>query len=65
MQKLIISLMLFVSFLGLSGSKSASDPSTWSNKKIDKWFKEKGWSSGWTITPDAINKQKRICSFLF
>ena len=56
--------MLFVSFLGLSGSKSATDPSTWSNKKIDKWFKEKGWSSGWTITPDSsINKREFAVSY--
>jgi len=64
MQKLIISLMLFVSFLGLSGSKSVTDTSTWSNKKIDKWFKEKGWSSGWTITPDSsINKREFAVSY--
>lgn len=64
MQKLIISLMVFVSFAGLSGSKSDSDPSTWSIKKIDKWFKENSWSSGWTITPDSsINKREFAVSY--
>ena len=51
--------MILITFFGLTGSKSASDPSTWSNKQVDKWFKKGEWSEGWTVTPDAsINKKE-------
>jgi YhcH/YjgK/YiaL family protein len=56
--------MVLISFLGFTGSKSDSDPSTWSNKKIDKWFASKEWSAGWNITPDAsINKKEFAVSY--
>jgi biofilm protein TabA len=59
MKKIFTSIMLMISLLGLSGSKNAPDPSTWSNRKIDKWFMKKEWTGGWTITPDAsINKRE-------
>ena len=51
--------MILITFFGLTGSKSASDPSTWSSKQVDKWFKKGEWSEGWTVTPDAsINKKE-------
>lgn len=56
--------MVFVSFFGLAAGKDSSDPSTWSNKKIEKWFAEKHWSEGWTITPDpSINKREFAVSY--
>ena len=59
MKKIIADIMILITFFGLTGSKSASDPSTWSSKQVDKWFKKGEWSEGWTVTPDAsINKKE-------
>jgi YhcH/YjgK/YiaL family protein len=64
MKKLITYIMVVISLFGLSGSNSAQDPSTWSNKKIDKWFLKKEWTGGWKITPDAsINKREFAISY--
>jgi biofilm protein TabA len=64
MKKLILSIMVVISFFGLSGSKSASDPSTWSNKKIDKWFSKKEWLDNWAVSPDAsINRREFAISY--
>jgi YhcH/YjgK/YiaL family protein len=64
MKKVIIIIMTLISFFGLSGSKSASDPATWSNKKIEQWFEKKEWAQGWKITPDAsINKREFAVSY--
>jgi YhcH/YjgK/YiaL family protein len=58
MKKVIVIIMTLVSFFGLTGSKSSSDPSAWSNKKIEQWFEKREWSAGWKITPDpTINKR--------
>src|SRR5664279_1519656 len=63
MKKLTVTIMVLISFLGLIGSKSASDPTTWSSKQIDKWFAKGEWSEGWTVTPDAsINKRELAIS---
>jgi YhcH/YjgK/YiaL family protein len=64
MRKLIVIIMALISFFGLMGSKSTSDPSTWSNKKIDAWFAKNEWSGGWSVTPDAsINKREFAVSY--
>ena len=59
MKKVIAAILVLISFIGLTGSKTATDPTTWSDKKIEKWFTEKKWSEGWTVAPDAsINKRE-------
>jgi YhcH/YjgK/YiaL family protein len=64
MKRVIVSLMVLLSFFGILGSKSDSDPATWSNKKIEKWFASNEWTGGWTITPDAsINKREFAVSY--
>jgi biofilm protein TabA len=64
MKNLIITIMVLISFLGLTGNKSESDPSTWSNKKIERWFTSKEWSGGWTVSPGAsINKRAFAVSY--
>ncbi len=56
--------MAFMSFFGLTGGKSDSDPSTWSDKKIDKWFDKKEWAQKWTVSPDAsINRREFAISY--
>jgi biofilm protein TabA len=64
MKKLILSIMVLISLFSLTGSKSASDPATWSNKKIDKWFAKNEWLNGWSATPDAsINRREFAVSY--
>jgi YhcH/YjgK/YiaL family protein len=64
MKKIISITMVLLGLFGLTGVKSDSDPATWSNKKIDKWFAKKEWSGGWTVTPDAsINKREFSVSY--
>jgi len=64
MKKVILITMVVLSFFGLAGSKDSSDPSSWSNKKIEKWFAEKLWSEGWNIAPDpSINKREFAISY--
>ena len=64
MKKLTVTIMVLISFFGLMGSKSASDPTTWSSKQVDKWFAKGEWSQGWTVTPDAsINKRELAVSY--
>jgi YhcH/YjgK/YiaL family protein len=64
MNKIIIIIMAVISIFGSMGSKSTSDPSSWSNKKIDKWYEKKEWSCGWEVAPDAsINKREFAISY--
>jgi biofilm protein TabA len=64
MKKLILNIMVVISFFGLTGSNSASDPATWSNKKIDNWFSKKEWLNGWVVSPDAsINRREFAISY--
>ena len=59
MNKLIACIMILISFLGLSGNRSDTDPSTWSNKKTEKWFSKNEWSVGWKVSADAsVNKRE-------
>lgn len=59
MKKVIVIIMVIISFFGFSGSKSDQDPSAWSAQKTDKWFASNDWSAGWNIAPDAsINKKE-------
>lgn len=58
MTKLIASLMVLFSLFGSAGMISSSDPATWSDKKVEKWFLKSEWSAGWKANPDpSINKR--------
>ena len=60
----IIKVMLLISLFGLMGSRSTTDPSAWSNKKITKWFGKEEWLGGWEVTPDSsINKREFAVSY--
>jgi len=64
MKKIILIVMVLVSFIGLTGSKTPSDPSSWSDKKINKWFASKVWAEGWTVSPDqSVNKREFAVSY--
>ena len=56
--------MVLTSFLGVFDSRSSTDPSKWSNKKIDKWFEKEEWLNGWQIKPDpSINRKTFTVSY--
>jgi YhcH/YjgK/YiaL family protein len=64
MKKLFVKAVLLISFFGLMGNKSDTDPATWSNKKIEKWFATGEWLNGWSVLPDAsINKKALAVSY--
>lgn len=56
--------MVMISLIWLTGSKTLSDPSTWSDRKIDKWYSKKEWLHGWEVNPDAsVNKRALALSY--
>jgi YhcH/YjgK/YiaL family protein len=56
--------MALTVFFGLFGCKTSNDPSTWSDKQINKWFEKGEWLNGWGVTPDAsINRREFAISY--
>jgi YhcH/YjgK/YiaL family protein len=56
--------MIISSFFGFFGCKSSPDPSTWSNKQIDKWFENGDWLKGWNVVPDhSIDRKEFAVSY--
>jgi YhcH/YjgK/YiaL family protein len=59
MKKLILKIMVLGSILSFLGFQSSTDPSTWSDKKINTWFEKGEFLNGWKVTPDgSINKKE-------
>jgi biofilm protein TabA len=64
MKKSIAILMVTITLIGMTAGKSSSDPSTWSKRKIEKWYAKKEWMHGWTVNPDAsVNKRELAVSY--
>jgi YhcH/YjgK/YiaL family protein len=64
MKNLFIKIMVFASFLGFLSCKNTSDPATWNDKQIDKWFEKGDWLNGWQVKPDAsINRKTFAISY--
>ena len=64
MKILFLKIMTLTSILSLFGCNSPKDPSTWNNKKIDKWFEKGEWLNGWKVSPDAsINRKTFAVSY--
>jgi len=56
--------MVVLGFLGISGCKNTSDPSTWSQKQVDRWFEKGEWLGGWQVKPDAsVNRKEFAISY--
>lgn len=65
MKILFLKIMILTSFLSFIGCKSPTDPLTWSDKKISKWFEKGEWLNGWTVSPDAsVNRKAFAVSYL-
>ncbi len=64
MKNLFLKTMAVAGLFGFLGCKNSSDPSTWSDKQIDKWFEKGEWLNGWTKKPDAsINRKAFALSY--
>jgi YhcH/YjgK/YiaL family protein len=64
MKNLVLKIMVIAGFLGFLGCKKSSDPSTWSDKQINKWFEKGEWLNGWKVTPDvSINRKAFAVSY--
>ena len=64
MKNLFIKTMVLLSFLGILGCKSTTDPSLWNSKQTDKWFEKGEWLGGWQVKPDAsINRREFAISY--
>jgi YhcH/YjgK/YiaL family protein len=57
--------MVFAGFLGFLGCKTSTDPSTWSDKQLNKWFEKGKWLNGWTVKPDASINRKTFAASYF
>jgi YhcH/YjgK/YiaL family protein len=59
MKKIVLKIMLLAVFLGSVGFDNSTDPSTWSQKKLDSWFNRGEWLNGWSVKPDtSISKRE-------
>jgi YhcH/YjgK/YiaL family protein len=64
MKNLLLKIMAFTLFAAYFGCKSSTDPSSWSDKQIDKWFEKGDWLNGWQVKPDAsVNRRKLAESY--
>ena len=64
MSKLIQKIVLMASILSFFGCKGNNDPATWSESKIDEWFKKGEWRNGWSVNPDnSIDKKALAISW--
>lgn len=59
MKKFYILIIMTALISGLSGCNESSDPSQWSDKKIDEWFSKTAWYADWQVVPDgSVNKKE-------
>jgi YhcH/YjgK/YiaL family protein len=64
MKNLFLKIMALTIFLGLFGCKSATDPSAWSDKQVNKWFEKGEWLGRWQVKPDeSINRREFAVSY--
>lgn len=62
MKKLITIIMVIAGITGISGC--SSDPSEWSEDKLNAWFEKGEWLEGWQVKPDAsISRREFAVSY--
>ena len=65
MKNMFIIMILLVSVLGLQGCSNSSDPSAWSEDKLNTWFESGNYLNGWSVKPDAsVNKREFAVAYL-
>jgi len=65
MKNLFPKIMLVTCFAGLFACKGSTDPTTWNDKQIDKWFEKGKWLNGWQVKPDATIDRKKFAVSYF
>lgn len=65
MKNIFLKTMAVLSLIGIAGCKNTSDPSAWSQQKVDKWFEEGEWLGGWQVKPDASVDRKEFAISYF
>lgn len=65
MKKSMITWVAAISLLILASCDGENDPSSWSSRKIDKWFEKGEWLNGWTVKPDASVNRKALAVSYF
>ena len=64
MKTLITKIMILGTFLSFFGCRDKSDPSAWSESKINEWFEKGEWINGWNIAPDnSINRKTMAVNY--
>jgi biofilm protein TabA len=59
MKNILVKLFVLISLAIIIAGKSDTDPSKWTNKQIDDWFKKGEWLNGWSVKPDvSVNKRE-------
>jgi YhcH/YjgK/YiaL family protein len=64
MKKTVVFIAIMLTFLGIQSCNNSSDPSGWSDEKINKWFESRDYLKAWNVTPDeSINKKEFAVSY--
>ena len=63
MKKLIVKIMVLTGLFGIFGC--TSDPSEWSDEKLEKWFEKGEWLNGWNVKPDASINRREFANAYF
>ena len=64
MKKSIFKIMAMAILLSKTGCAGDNDPESWSSKKLDRWFSDGEWLSGWQVKPDqSINRKAFAVSY--
>ena len=64
MRNLLLKIMTLTIFSGIFGCKTTTDPSTWTEKQVNKWFEKGDWLGGWLVKPDeSINRREFAVSY--
>ncbi|HUX96306.1 MAG TPA: YhcH/YjgK/YiaL family protein [Bacteroidales bacterium] len=59
MKKASVFIIIMLSFLGMQSCNNSSDPSSWSEDKVNTWFESGKYLNGWSVKPDAsVNKRE-------
>jgi YhcH/YjgK/YiaL family protein len=59
MKKTGIIILLFLSVSLIQSCSNSSDPTSWSEEKINKWYESGEYLNGWAIKPDeSVNKRE-------
>jgi len=62
MKRLITLIMVVAGISGITGC--SSDPSDWSEDKLNSWYEKGEWLNGWQVKPDAsINRREFAVSY--